>query len=318
MMMKRSTWRTFRSNRSIMIAVGLLTITPVAIADIVQRPPMESFHGKASTHDAQSTYTATRNLFWHESTFDALSICDQGYRDDMSAKFDLLVRSEDTYLSFFGQNPIFWGVTHYLQGNSSGVQGYSGLEPNLTVYDPRGMCLDYDLSPEFQSTLQFGNRTRAAGVEEGILMTMEYPAISSQQGRGPLVEAELYFFNEYISLGQDAGHYSFGIYYIDELGKWNLAEKVHIEPEPIDGSLNYDLGDNNSRGARKINISVQLPISTIVQARLTSKHNGNLEAPPIIFPDQNVNPATFRIKVARMGLWSETCVPDLISGGCLE
>lgn len=269
---------------SVIVAAGAASINALASSQILQRPPLYA--------EASSAKSKTSSLFWHETTFNGNSFCDQSYIDNVMSS------------GGFIEGIFFWIYPAIFNGREYD-QKYRYMAPGMTVYDPIGVCSnDEGTEEDVDGYLYFG-ATPKNGIFDGIddngsIVSMEYPAISSSGERGPYVEANisLYHFNQWAhQLGSSSlATFVFALYYVDLEGKWQLSEKTYIE---------------NYSGAEDFSISAQLPYSTVAQLRLETLYR-DPRAPVWPAPRAAVFPSVFSVS-----LWTETCVPDLISGQCL-
>lgn len=135
-------------------------------------------------------------------------------------------------------------------------------------------------------------------------------ASSNDPSRGPYVQAAIAYnkiLGSYVSGPTGAtreSKYSLEIHYLDLDGRWVLAAQKYINA-PYFESEGYDAS-----------LEVQLPYSTVVEARLNELNPMARLLIPFNIGVYDLYGVMFDIEISEFSLWTEECVPDLISGGC--
>lgn len=242
-------------------------------------------------------------IFWHEIGLNSQSFCSSTFISKLMETGDFLQMGtrhpSDILQPIMRQTYLSWSP-------------YVNLAPDLVAYDPSGNCRI--INGKNTGSLTFGAQPSEdgigaglyifSGIEERTILSASYFAISSDPSRGPWVKAKVNFeFNNTLPdniVADSEKYFHIQLRYLNQDGVWRLGRRAKI----------------GSGTAKEVTFQLRLRYDTLVELQILTPSElyimrndhelANLYG-DYIFPT-----------IYNFSLQTETCVPDLISGECLE
>lgn len=243
-------------------------------------------------------------MFWHENRLNAQSFCSSTFINNLLMTGDFWQvgnRHPEDVLQPIMRQKYFWYTAH------------ANLAKDIIAYDPSGNCRLVD--GKRKGSLTFGAQPEDDGVGAGLyvfttiedkaILSTSYFAISADPSRGPWIKSKVnYAYNNslpgHISFPNSERYFDIEIRYLDNEGAWTTISRDRIT-------------NGSTREARG---QYQLPYDTLVELRIVSPFESF--SVPVDHELHNLYGDYIFPSIYDFSLQTETCVPDLISGECLE